>query len=255
MNNFFIYNAFFKHDNFSMKINKKKIFFYLLLLSLFIVFLSYRYIKESKPKSMGRKEIIDSIETKDNKPDFLNIKMTFYPQAPYADWSMPYQEACEEASVLLAANLFKEINLDREGFHVELLKLVEWEKERFGDYLHTDIRQTESIINEYFNLKTTLHENPTLDKIASIIAKGNIIIAPFAGKLLENPYFTNGGPRYHMLVIKGYNLATKEIITHDVGTRRGENYMYSWDRIWTALHDWHEQDMLSGKKMIIEVFP
>lgn len=238
-----------------MNIKIKKIIIYFLIVGLFIVFLSFRLVKESHYKMIDHNDKINLNESKKKYPAHLNIKMTFFPQAPYADWSLPYQEACEEASVLLVANLFKKMNLDKDGFKTELLKLIEWEKTRFGDYKHTDVKQTELMINEYFQLKTVLHENPSFDLISSIIAKGNLIIAPFAGKLLENPYFKNGGPKYHMLVIKGYNIANQEIITDDVGTRRGANFIYSWGNIRTALHDWDEGNMLNGKKIIIEVIP
>ena len=233
----------------------KKILVYFLIVGSFVFFLSYRLYKETQSKSIKHNNVMDSKKIKNKNPLYFNIKMSFYPQAPYADWSLPYQEACEEASVILVANIFNKMNLNRETFHGELLKLIEWEKKRFGDYKHTNIKQTELIINEYYNLKTVLHENPTLDDIVAIIAKGNLIIAPFAGKLLENPYFTNEGPIYHMLVIKGYNLKTQKIITHDVGTKRGANFIYSWENIQHSLHDWHKEDMLIGEKVIIEVIP
>lgn len=238
-----------------MKITIKKIFIFLIFIISIIVFLSYYSTRISHLKSIERQDLINKEKLKATIPDSLNIKMTFFPQAPYADWALPYQEACEEASILLAANLLNKMNLDKKTFNIELLKLIEWEKVRFGDYLHTNTSQTEIMINEYFKLKTILHEDPTFEKIASIIAKGNIIIAPFAGKLLKNPYFTNGGPKYHMLVIKGYNLTTKEMITNDVGTRRGLDFVYSWECIQNAIHDWNDEDILSGKKLIIEVFP
>ena len=244
-----------KYINFK-GMNIKKIIIYVILISLVAISLSYHTAKGLGLKPVERDPLVNDDKKKlKTIPDKINIKMTFYPQAPYADWSLPYQEACEEASVLLTANLLNKMSLDRENFKNELLKLVEWEKEEFGDYLHTDIRQTEIIINKYFNLKTVIHKNPSLEEIALIISKGNPVVAPFAGKLLNNPYFSNGGPKYHMLVIKGYNLKTNEIITNDVGTRRGEDFIYSWECIQNALHDWNDEDMLAGEKLIIEVFP
>lgn len=238
-----------------MNITVKKSTVFLIITISIIIFFSYYSNRILQKRSIEREDLVEKGMMKENIPDYLNIKVDFFPQAPYADWSLPYQEACEEASVLLAANMLNNMNLDKKRFNMELLKLIEWEKVRFGDYLHTDIKQTEIMIIEYFKLKTIMHEDPTLENIASIIAKGNIIIAPFAGKLLNNPYFTNGGPIYHMLVIKGYNLKTREVITNDVGTRRGLDFAYSWDCIRNAIHDWDDKDILSGKKMIIEVFP
>ena len=135
-----------------------------------------------------------------------------------------------------------------------LLKIIDWEIAQFGDYLHTTTLQTEKILKKYFQLKTKLPENPTLNDIAAIISKGHPIIVPCAGKLLENPYFTNGGPKYHMLVVKGYDLIRQNIITHDVGTRRGADFIYPWSRFQNANHDWHDSDIQNGKKIIIEVY-
>ncbi|MCG8569955.1 MAG: C39 family peptidase [Spirochaetes bacterium] len=233
----------------------KKLFLIITVMSILFILLSYSYFKDNKQPAMERAEIINSSETEDQLPQYLNIKLPFYPQAPYADWSLPYQEACEEASVLLAANLFNHLRLNRSSFNNELLKIVAWENKEFGDYKHTSVEQTAWMVNQYFQLKTKIHENPTIEDIAHIISKGNLIVAPCAGKLLENPYFINGGPRYHMIVIKGYDLEKNLIITHDVGTKRGADFTYSWTSLSEAIHDWHDQDMSLGKKLIIEVYP
>ena len=72
---------------------------------------------------------------------------------------------------------------------------------------------------------------------------------------MENPYFRVPGPLYHALVIVGYDDAKKEFITHDPGTRRGENYHYSQEIIWNAAHDFpgKKSDILEGAKNIILV--
>lgn len=187
-------------------------------------------------------------------PESLNIKMPFYSQAPFANWDLPYQEACEEASILLVSNLYHQKNWSKKEFNQEILKLVDWQVERFGDYLHTDVQQTAEMIEEYLGLKAKVHQNPSFADIQRIIASGHLIVAPFAGKQLGNPFYSNGGPRYHMMVIKGYDTEKGQIVTHDVGTRRGENYVYSWDVVREALHDWHQSDMNQGAPKLIEVW-
>lgn len=183
----------------------------------------------------------------------LNIDVPFYTQAPHANWDYPWQEACEEASILLVANVFNEMNLGLEAYNTELLKLVDWEMETFGAYEHTTVEQTVQMITENYNLETVVHSDPDFETLQSIINNGNLIVAPFAGKLLGNPNFRNGGPNYHMLVIKGYDAEKMHVVTHDVGTRNGENYVYSWETIELALHDWHDDDILLGSAQFIEV--
>ncbi len=186
-------------------------------------------------------------------PSELNIEMVFYTQAPHSNWDYPWQEACEEASTLLVANLYKNMNLDRDAYNEELLRLVDWEMETFGAYEHTTVEQTVQMIEENYGLETKVHLNPSFEDIQSILAKGNLIISPMAGKELHNPNFKNGGPVYHMFVVKGYNAEKKQIVTAEVGTRMGEDYVYSWDVFANALHDWHAEDIHLGEKKIIEV--
>ena len=82
----------------------------------------------------------------------------------------------------------------------------------------------------------------------------------FEGKVIGNPNYKNGGPVYHAMVIKGYEDKTadpgsvQKIITHDVGTRKGEDYVYKWSTLQNALHDWNEP-MKNGAKRMLEVLP
>lgn len=186
-------------------------------------------------------------------PKELNFDMPFYSQAPFGNWDYPWQEACEEASILLIANVYQQKNWTAEQFNNEILKLVEWEKKRFGSYEHTDVQQTAAMLKEYFGLKSIIHDNPTFEDVQEVLNKGHLVVMTFAGKKLHNPNYTNGGPNYHAMVIKGYKQGNK-IITEDVGTRRGENYVYSWDVIQNSLHDYAEP-IENGAKRMIEVLP
>ncbi len=86
-------------------------------------------------------------------PPELNIKMTFYPQAPSGDWSEPWQEACEEASILLVANTYYNHNWTRQQFGDEILKLVDWENNTFGDYKNTNAKQIVQMLQDYLGRK------------------------------------------------------------------------------------------------------
>lgn len=135
-------------------------------------------------------------------PTELNLDAPFYTQAPFSDWGYPWQEACEEASMLLAANVYGKHNWTRAEFNDQILKMVEWEKTQFGTYLDTTAAQNAKIFNDYLGFKSAIHENPTLDDIKNILNKGHFIIMFLAGKELNNPNFTNGGPVYHAILIK-----------------------------------------------------
>jgi len=186
-------------------------------------------------------------------PPELNLKMTFYSQAPFGDWSEPWQEACEEASILLIANTYYNHNWTRENFRDEILKLVTWENQNFGDFKNTNAVQISRMLQEYLGLKSVIHADPTYEDVQQVLARGHLIVMTFAGKLIGNPNYRNGGPVYHAMVIKGYKSGGK-VITEDVGTKNGEDYVYPWTTLQRALHDYTDP-IENGKKLMIEVLP
>lgn len=183
-------------------------------------------------------------------PDSINLDVPFYSQAPDADWSLPWQEACEEASLTLAYHYFSETPLTKEQFKKDVLGLVDWQNENFGDYLHSTVEQTAEMLESYFGFKDyRILENPTADSLKAELAAGHIIVAPFAGRMLKNPFYSGDGPYYHMLVIKGYD--ETNFITNDVGTKRGENFIYSHATIMNAMHDYREPGIETAPGRVI----
>ena len=231
-----------------------------------VAYLARGYRQEQKlqgpdaPISVTLEDILDGKQSIDDLPSVeadlprsINIEMPFYTQAPLGNWDYPWQEACEEASVLLVANVYKAMNLNVNQFNDELLKLVDWEVAYFGAYEHTTVEQTAEMMEVNFGLETMVHENPSFEDFQEILAEGHLIIAPFAGQHMGNPNYKNGGPVYHMMVVKGYDADKMQIVTHDVGTRNGADYVYSWETVNFALHDWDDNDILQGEPRIIEV--
>lgn len=183
-------------------------------------------------------------------PDEFNLEMQFYPQAPYANWSLPYQEMCEEASVLVAMNYIFQKNMTRKKFDEELLRIMTFENEKFGDYKHTDVKQTKEIIEFFYDYPLVSElVNPSIEDIKKAISEGNPVLVPLSGRGIGNPFYTRPGPVYHFLVIKGYT--EKEFITHDVGTKRGENFRYPFSKIMDNIHDYAESIRSGEKKILI----
>ncbi|MAG12042.1 MAG: hypothetical protein CMI52_04555, partial [Parcubacteria group bacterium] len=187
------------------------------------------------------------------KPAEFNLAIPFTSQAPHGNWEMPYQEACEEASILMSSWFINDIKSRTKGeADQEILELVAWQEERFGYYKDTTVEETLSIVHEYFGYADAyIIENPSIKDITDAVAFGYPVIVPAAGKLLNNPYFTGDGPLYHMLVIRGY--AEDEFITNDPGTRRGEQFRYKQQHIMDVMHDWNGGDVINGKKAVIIV--
>lgn len=200
-------------------------------------------------------EIISEIEEKvviEKKEIPLSFDNTvdFHPQSPLGMWWPIFWETCEEASALIAVNHFRNTEMDATTFRSELLDIVEWQKQKFWKFDHTNVDETAVILREYFWYENFLILNdPTVDQMKEYVSQWNIIIAPFYGVGM-NPYYSDGGPPYHFMAIKWYTQNT--FITHDVGTKRGENYEYPISVIMDRLHDYDSADIqLWAKKLIV----
>jgi len=228
-----------------------------------------RYIttqKESVPIAVDVAQVMETQKTEVQKtpmnktqpekktlPPSLNLNVPFYSQAPLGNWGFPWQEACEEASMLLIANTYFQHNWNANQFNDQILKMVDWQKKKFGYYESTTVNEMQTTLSEFLKLDSIVHENPTFEDIQTILNKGHLIVMPVAGKEVHNPNYKNGGPIYHVFMVKGYK-ENKKIITNDVGTRKGADYVYAWNVIENALHD-HTTPIQNGAKKIIEVLP
>lgn len=184
-----------------------------------------------------------------------NLAVPFTSQAPRADWSMPYQEACEEASLMMVhaylsnAGAFTPDEAER-----QILALVAWQNENFGYYEDTNAEQVVRMAKEFYGYsKSRAVKIDSLEDVKRQVDMGVAVILPASGRLLYNPYFRDGGPPYHMLVVKGYTKDGK-IITNDPGTRRGADFLYDPATLWNAVHDWNaETRVADGPKVMVIV--
>lgn len=178
--------------------------------------------------------------------------MPFGAQAPFADWSDPYQEACEEASLIMAKHFLAGEPLTPELTDRAILDMVAWETDNgYGEDVNID--ELAVIAQEYYGLDAQVHTDVSIDRIKQLIAGGQPVIVPAAGRMLGNPYFSGEGPYYHMLIIVGYN--EDEFITNDSGTRRGEGYRYDQQILLNAIHDWTgvKEETHTGRKVMLTV--
>ena len=173
-------------------------------------------------------------------PDNFDQKISFQPQAPTGKWVMPYQEFCEEAVLILADKHLKGEKLSKSIMDEELLALKDLETAHFNTFTDTSLGEVAIIAREYFKLDAQISGDLSLENIKNNLLAGNLIIAPTAGRLLGNPYFTGKGPIYHYLLIKGWTAT--QFITHDVGTWRGANFKYNYQTVIDAIHDLPKAD-------------
>lgn len=181
------------------------------------------------------------------------LAVPFAAQAPFGNWSQPWQDFCEEASVVMAAHFVWQLPLAPGLAELEMQIIQQYENIVFQRNRDTSVEETADILRNLYHLENILVQS--VDSTADIkreIQNGKPVIVPAAGQMLENPYFKAPGPWYHMLVITGFDDAKNIFITNEPGTRRGESFAYDQQKLFSAIHDWNNGDVLRGdKKMIV----
>jgi len=190
-------------------------------------------------------------------PERINLPVPFTSQAPEKIWDQPWQDACEEASLLMIDAYIKKYSLSPLFAKDELLKMVAWEESR-GWGTSVSIEKVKAMSEWYIgekretgNLKFEIVENPSVENIKRFVADGHPVLVVADGKVLPNPHFRSGGPVYHALVIRGYT--EDSFITNDPGTQFGENFVYRYDDLMNALRDWNGGDVKNGRRVVLVV--
>ncbi len=186
-----------------------------------------------------------------------NLAVPFLSQAPTLNWAMPFQEACEEASAIMVDAFYRG---QRKAFTPQngekaILALVDYEENKLGLGPDITVAQIADVLKKYFGYsRTVMRTIKSADELKAPLAHGYPVIIPAAGKMLANPNFRNGGPLYHMLVVKGY---TKDglWITNDPGTRKGADFLYTSQNLEQAIHDWNGGNVATGTQRVLVVLP
>lgn len=193
-------------------------------------------------------------EESSGRPDALTLTVPFTSQAPQGNWDQPWQDACEEAALLMVDAYYKGYTLSPLFARDELIKLVDWgESQGFG--LSIPIENIRRMGVEVLGLNKhgtpTVITNPTADQIKDFIAAKKPVLVVADGKILPNPNFRGGGPEYHALVIKGYTKDT--FITNDPGTRLGNSFVYKIPDLMNSIRDWNGGDVKHAARVIMVV--
>jgi uncharacterized protein YvpB len=182
-------------------------------------------------------------------PDTINLDVPFIAQAPFGSWRIyPFNETCEEASVLMLHYYLSGIKkVDENITKQELLALVDFENKKYGFSDDTTTMETVRFIKDYYGYDVQISYDISVENIKKELAKGNPVIVPTAGRLLHNPHFVLPGPLYHMLVIKGYD--SDGFITNDPGTYvAGSNYKYSYKVLENAIRGFNKSNKSMDEK-------
>jgi len=187
------------------------------------------------------KEVEKKTEEEPNIPDkFYLDNVPFVPQAPEAIWDDLHNEACEEAALIIVKYWLENKKLTVAQMDEEILSSVAWQKEKWGGHYDLPAEKVVDLGREYFGIKEirAIYNINDIEEIKKELIAGNLVLVPCAGRLLDNSNYRQPGPVYHMLVIRGFDKQKKNIITNDPGTRRGENFRYSEENLFSSIYDW-----------------
>ncbi len=172
----------------------------------------------------------------------LNLPVPFTSQAPLGEWrDERQQDGCEEASAAMAmAFVGGEKNISRADWRLRILILSTFENKKYGEYRDVALHDIVAwLFQDYFHYqKAAVRSVAKAADIISELEKGNIVLTPMNGRKLKNPHYSAPGPERHMVLVKGYDYASKEFITNDPGTRYGESYRYPEKIFFDAIRDY-----------------
>ncbi len=213
--------------------------------------------KKAEPQPPASQATSSPQSSISNLKSTILLKVPFTAQAPTANWDTLHNEDCEEASAIMANEYFSgntSAKLEAADVEKQLTKLTDWEMQTFGYNLDISSEEVIKMIEVNYPLHTKLVTDYSEDDIKNELAQNHLVLIPENGQLLGNPNYKQPGPKYHMLVIKGYT--STSIITNDPGTRNGMNYSYSFDTLYSANGDWdHNSNSVDlNKKNVIVVW-
>lgn len=183
-------------------------------------------------------------------PKEINLAVPFTSQAPEKKWDQPWQDACEEAAVLMLDAYYNSYKLSVLFAKDEILKMVKWEEDK-GWARSIEIEKVQTLTDYYTKKTSHIIENPTVEQIKQYVAAGTPVYVVADGKVLPNPHFRSGGPEYHALIIRGYT--ETHFITNDPGTQFGENFKYTYDDLMKSIRDWNGGNVKLGKRVVLVI--
>ncbi len=186
-------------------------------------------------------------------PDKKQINVPFSAQAPEGNWAEPWQNACEETSVIMIDSFYKGSTLSKEQAKQEILRVFSLKEDKFESSKDESMERIADLINSTELVwQARVAVNPTLKEMKMELANNQPIIVPvYAPKLKSNPQYGFGDVDYHVFIISGYDDLWQQFIVKDPGSSRGNNQRYSYEEVMNAIHDFLPSDYDNGRKAVI----
>lgn len=181
-----------------------------------------------------------------------NIDVPFTSQAPNGDWSEPWQNACEETSIYMVSSFYANDPIKRDQAVLKIKEILKVKNEEIRVSKDESLETISQLIVDLdLPWTTQLVSDPTQEDLKNELSAGHPIIVPVYAPNLKNPYYTNGGPDYHVLVLTGFDDAEGVFIVNDPGTKDGEGLRFGYAVFMSAIHDLNSKNSATGKKAVL----
>jgi len=190
----------------------------------------------------------------------LNLDIPYINEAPDDNWTGPWKNACEEASLAMVEKYYtgvKQVTIKE----AKIFMMVMFSKQNkiWGSNADADAYRMAKLINDYTSYNAVIKDNPTTEQIVKELQQKRPVITLHYGKTLQNkniPFLATGS-YYHTMVVIGYDDAKKEFIVNDTGDRKtGKNHRYAYDLFIDSLHDFDfKTRKANGPSRVIFTYP
>ncbi|HEY4505988.1 MAG TPA: C39 family peptidase [Candidatus Paceibacterota bacterium] len=220
--------------------------FFILLSIAFLSLATWQYVEAREARVIEEVSAIE-IPQFEARPQVVILPVPFIRQTPDGDWSYPWNNACEEAVIMMAERFYQGDTRETiSGTETrELLPpLFKIQEKIWGSNKDSNAERTLRIIKEFDGaFDATIKTNPTLEELKAELKAGHPIISLHYGIGLDNPehIYVKNGSGYHMILLVGYDDDTREFLANDPEGPSGRNWRYSYDTIMETLGDYNHQ--------------
>lgn len=163
------------------------------------------------------------------------LPVPFTSQAPEGNWVEPWDNACEETSMVMVESYYRgNWTLNVEKSKKEIQNVLSQKETLLGKSKDESPEKAVKLITEVYKREAAVVKDITVEKIKREIDGGYPVIIAFDARLVRNANFISPKPTYHVAVIVGYDDTTKQFILNEPGTSDGKHFRYGYSELLKA---------------------
>ncbi len=188
------------------------------------------------------------------------LAVPYISEAPDGNWSGPWKNACEEATIAMAQYYYLgSKTVDKTTAKNYMWDLFTKQNQIYGSNADADSTRVAYLINTYGSFWAKKVNDPTLEQIKKELQQKRPVITFHYGFDLKNKNipFLLSGSSYHVMTIIGYDDEKKQFLTNDPGDDYdGQNHRYDYSLFMNTIHDFdHNTGKANGKPVVIFTYP